>query len=58
MFFRLLIFIFLIFWAVKLLSTLLHSGKPPSEVRGDSQSKPLDLSNEDIEDVDFKETED
>ncbi len=54
--FRLLIFGLLIYWVAKLLISFFSAGKPPIEVGGKSQKKPLDLSGKDIEDVEFKET--
>ncbi len=56
--FRVILVGLLAFWAVKLVGNLLGGGKPKNEVRGKSRSKPIDLSNEDIEDVDFKEKKD
>ncbi len=56
--FRIIFVGLLAFWAVKLVGNLLGGGKQQNEVRGKSQSKPIDLSKEDIEDVDFKEKKD
>jgi len=58
MFFRILVLGLLFFWAIKLVNSLLGSNKPRTEVRGKAKNKPLDLSDEDIEDIDFKETKD
>ncbi len=58
MFFRIILLGLLFYWAIKVVSSLLGSNKPRTEVRGESRNKPLDLSDEDIEDVDYKETED
>jgi len=56
-FFRLIIFGLLFYLAAKLVGALL-SPKSRTEVRGRSKSKPLDLSDKDIEDVDYKERDD
>jgi hypothetical protein len=48
----------LLFWLFKLITSLLTPGKKEPRVTGKAKSKPLDLSQEDIEDVDFKETRD
>jgi hypothetical protein len=53
---RLLLLGFVVYLVVKLMANLLGTAKPPTEVRGKSTKKPLDLSNKDIEDVDYKET--
>jgi hypothetical protein len=55
---RYLIFALLLFWLFKLITSLLTPGKKEPRVTGKAKSKPLDLSQEDIEDVDFKETRD
>jgi hypothetical protein len=41
--------------SAKLLGNLLSSPKPESDVGGKAKKEPLDLSKEDVEDVDFKE---
>lgn len=56
--FRVILVGLLAFWAVKLVGNLLGGGKQQEQVRGKSHSKPIDLSKEDIEDVDFKEKKD
>ncbi|HOT97497.1 MAG TPA: hypothetical protein PLG50_06075 [bacterium] len=57
MVFRLVILAILLYVISKVLG-LLFSGaaqKPETKVRGTSQNSPLDLSQEDVEDVDYKE---
>ena len=55
--FRILLIGFLLYWAVKLTSSILRSGRTQPEVKGKPHTKPIDLSDADIEDVDFEETE-
>ena len=57
-FFRLLILGLFFYIAAKLVASLFSAAKSRTEVRGRSKSKPLDLSDKDVEDVDFKERED
>ncbi|HEX9652781.1 MAG TPA: hypothetical protein VGA99_03645 [bacterium] len=56
-FIRLLLYGIIFYLAYKILRALLHGRSAPhSEVRGKSESKPtLDLRNQDVEDIDFKE---
>ena len=56
MLFRLLILGLIFFLSAKLLGALLTTPKSDSEVRGRANKKPMDLSKEDVEDVDFKES--
>ena len=53
---RLLLLGIAIYIASRVLGGLLRPSKPPSEVGGKAKNEPLDLSNQDIEDVTFKET--
>lgn len=57
-FFRVILIGLLAFWAVKLFGNLLGGGKQQEKVHGKSHSKPIDLSKEDVEDIDFKEKKD
>lgn len=53
---RLIILVVLIYFAIKLFKNLLKAPDKQTEIRGTPKSKkPLDLSNADIEDADFKE---
>ena len=54
--FRYIIYGLVIYWMIKLLKNVVKPAKPDVEIKGKSKAKPLDLSNEDVEDVDFKET--
>ncbi len=58
MLFRFLFLGFLIYWAYKLIVSLLPSRKSDIEVNGKSSNEPLDLSDSDVEDVDYKEIKD
>lgn len=58
-FIRLIILFLLIYFAVKLLQILFKTPTRRSEVKGTPRNKkPLDLTNADIEDADFKEIND
>lgn len=57
--FRFIILVILFYLMAKLIKKLLNSPPPKSEVKGNpATKKPLDLSNADIEDADFKEIDD
>ncbi len=58
MLFRFLFLFFLIYWAYKLIVSLFPSKKSDIEVNGKSSNEPLDLSDSDVEDVDYKEIKD
>lgn len=59
MFWRLLFFFLLIYWGIRAVAKLLQSDKPKTEVRGrPKQRNSLDLSDKDVEEVDFKEIKD
>ncbi|HPG39372.1 MAG TPA: hypothetical protein PLP19_01100 [bacterium] len=45
----------LIYWILKIIIRSLFGIKPKVEVKGSSQKKPLDLTNQEVEDIDFKE---
>ena len=45
----------LIYWILKIILRSLFSVKPKVEVKGSSQKRPLDLTNQEVEDIDFKE---
>lgn len=56
---RLIILAILFYLVAKIVDAVIgffRQTKPKSEVRGKSRSKPLDLTKEDIEDVNYKET--
>ena len=53
---RYIIYGLVIYWMIKLLKNVIKTTKPDVEIKGKSKAKPLDLSKEDVEDVDFKET--
>ncbi len=53
---RYIIYGLVIYWMIKLLKNVVKTTKPDVEIKGKSKAKPLDLSKEDVEDVDFKET--
>jgi hypothetical protein len=50
---KLIIIVLLAYWGARIVGRLLGSG---TSVSGKAVKKPLDLSDEDVEDVDFKET--
>jgi len=53
---RLIIFLFLIYLAVKLFKNLLKAPNQKSEIKGSPKNrKPIDLSDADVEDADFEE---
>jgi len=52
---RLILIGFLIYFAAKVASALLKPKKSPIEVHGKGKNQPLDLSEEDIQDVQIKE---
>ncbi len=52
---RLILIGFLMYFAVKVASSLLKPKKSPIEIHGKGKNKPLDLSEEDIQDVEIKE---
>jgi hypothetical protein len=56
MFFRLILWVLLLYIIVKVSQTLLSPGKNKTEVHGKSRQTPIDLSRKDIEDIDYKET--
>ena len=58
MLFRILILGLLIYWAFRIGSRLFSSPKDNVEVKGSSSKTPLDLSDQDVEDVDYKEIKD
>jgi hypothetical protein len=45
----------LVYWILKFIAKILFSAKPKVEVKGSSQKGPLDLTNQEVEDIDFKE---
>jgi hypothetical protein len=53
--FRLLLFGVIIYYIARIIGGLLKSGRPPVEVRGESKKDALDLHDDDVEDVEFKE---
>lgn len=56
-FFRLIFLAFVVYMGIKLFSGLFKiNSRPP--IKGEAENKPIDLSKEDVEDVDFKETKD
>jgi hypothetical protein len=52
---RLLLFGFIVYFISRIIGGMLKPGRPPVEVRGESKKEALDLSNADVEDVEFKE---
>jgi len=55
-FIRLLLFGIIFYLAFKVLRMLLRNSSRQTEVRGTGKTKPdLDLRNQDVEDIDFKE---
>ena len=59
MFWRLLLFILIIYWGIKAVSSLLKSReKPQTEVKGRPKKSSTISSDDDIEEVDFKEIKD
>ena len=56
--FRILIIGFLIYFGLKMIGSLFSSGRSVIEVKGKRKAKPLDLSNKDVQDIDFKESKD
>ena len=59
MFWRLLFFVLIIYLGIRAFSKLFQSEKPKPEVRGrPKRSKSLNISDEDVEEVDFKEIKD
>ncbi|MBN1542365.1 hypothetical protein JW992_09490 [candidate division KSB1 bacterium] len=57
-FIRLAVLALFFYLATKILAILFKPQKPPRKVDGQPQSKPLDVSDNEIEDVDFKELDD
>jgi len=55
---RLLLLAFAIYLATRIVGGLFKPAKPSDEVRGTSKNTPLDLSEDDVIDIDFKETKD
>ena len=55
MFFQYLIVGILIYWAIRIFVKIFSSGKSNVEVKGKSQKDPLDLRDQEVEDIDFKE---
>lgn len=53
---RLLILMFLLYLASKMFGKIFQPRLRQTEIRGQSQSPPLDLSKKDVEDVDYKES--
>ncbi len=45
----------LVYWILKIFVKLFGSGKSNVEVKGKSQKEPLDLKDQEVEDIDFKE---
>jgi len=45
----------LIYWAIRIFVKIFSSGKSNVEVKGKSQKDPLDLRDQEVEDIDFKE---
>ena len=45
----------LVYWVLKTVVKLFSSGKSNVEVKGQSQKEPLDLKDQEVEDIDFKE---
>ena len=45
----------LVYWVLRIFVKLFGAGKPNVEVKGKSQNVPLDLKDEEVEDIDFKE---
>ncbi len=58
MLFRLLFLGLAFYFAARIVGGLFKSSDSSVEVRGKSKNEPLDLSDDDVIDVDFKETED
>jgi hypothetical protein len=59
MFWRLLFFFLIIYFGIRAVGKLLQSEKPKHEVRGQPKNpNSIDLSDKDIEEVDFKEIKD
>lgn len=54
-FIRLLIVGIIFYWILKIVKSMFGSGKPDVEIKGKPKQEPIDLSQENIEDVDFKE---
>jgi len=44
-----------VYWVLRIFVKLFSSGKPDVEIKGQSQNEPLDLKDEEVEDIDFKE---
>lgn len=58
-FIKLIILLLLAYFAIKFVNYILRAPAPKSEIKGSPKTKkPLDLSNADIEDADFKEIND
>ncbi len=55
---RLLLLGLAVWLAAKVFGSFFKPSEPPVEVRGNTKNKPLDLTDEDVEDVDFKEDSD
>ena len=45
----------LVYWVLKIFMKLFSPGKPNVEVKGKSHNEPLDLKDDEVEDIDFKE---
>lgn len=58
MLFRILILGLLIYWAFRIVTHLFSPPKSNVEVKGTSSKTPLDLSDQDVEDVEYKEIKD
>jgi len=59
MFWRLLFIFLFLYWGIRAISKLLQSDKPNQRVHGKPrQDKSLDISDSDVEEVDFKEIKD
>ena len=55
---RLIIIFIIIYFGMKLIQNFLKAPTPKNEVKGSPKQKPLDLSDADIEDADYKEIKD
>lgn len=54
--FRLFIYGLIIYFAIKLIKSLFKPANPKSEIKGyANKKKPIDLSDADVEDADFKD---
>ena len=45
----------LAYWILKIIARSLLNPKPKVNVKGSSQKRPLDLTDQEVEDIDFKE---